>query len=84
MVVVCGLPFWFPSHSGFIHYIQKFYNLDYEGIPRSTIRSDLLKYQKEYCHFLRCLFVYYDGRLSITYYMGRSPNGNDYFTITVH
>ncbi|KAG5606406.1 hypothetical protein H5410_027898 [Solanum commersonii] len=67
-----------------IAYIRELYNPDYEGIPRSTIKSDLFKYQKEYCHFLRCLFVYYDDRLSITSAMGRNPNGNDYFTITVH
>ena len=51
MVAVCGLPFSFPSYPGFVHYIRELYNLDYEGIPRNTIKSDLFKYQKEYSHF---------------------------------
>uniref|UniRef100_A0A3Q7GTL7 hAT-like transposase RNase-H fold domain-containing protein n=1 Tax=Solanum lycopersicum TaxID=4081 RepID=A0A3Q7GTL7_SOLLC len=84
MVVVCGLLFSFPSHPGFVHYIRKLYNPDYEGIPRNTIKSDLFKYKKEYSHFLCCLFAYYDSRLSITSDMGRSPSGNDYFTLSVH
>ena len=84
MVVVCGLTFSFPSHLGFFHNIRELYNQDYEGISRNTINSDLFKYQKEYCHFLCCLFAYYDCRLSITSDMGRNPNGNYYFTLTVH
>ena len=81
MIVVCGLPFSFPSHPDFVHYIRELYNPDYEDIPINTIKSDLFKYQKEYSHFLCCLFAYYDDRLSITSDMGCSPNGNDYFTL---
>ncbi|KAG5607271.1 hypothetical protein H5410_028763 [Solanum commersonii] len=52
VVFVCGLPFSFPSHPGFIHYIRELYNPGYEDYL-------LLRY-------------------------GRSPNGNDYFTIIAH
>ena len=84
MDVVRGLPFHSLHILVLFIKIRELYNLDYEGIPRNTIKSDLFKYQKEYSHFLCCLFAYYDGRLSITSDMGRSPNGNDYFTLTVH
>ncbi|KAG5598794.1 hypothetical protein H5410_030164 [Solanum commersonii] len=69
MVVVCGLPFSFGEHSGFIAYIRDTYNPSFK---------------EKHCQYLRAYFKIMDCRVAITTDMGRSPNGFDYLTVTAH
>ncbi|XP_070017150.1 zinc finger BED domain-containing protein DAYSLEEPER-like [Nicotiana sylvestris] len=84
MVAVCGLPFTFPSHPAFVHYIQETYNPAFQGFPKITVRNDVFKFQTEYLQYIRCVFFHLDCKVSITSDIGRSPNGCDYLTVTCH
>ena len=52
MVVVGCLPFSFPFSDAFIRYIQAIYNPMFNGIPRTTCRSDIFKLHSQYCFYL--------------------------------
>ncbi|XP_059294814.1 zinc finger BED domain-containing protein DAYSLEEPER-like [Lycium ferocissimum] len=84
MVAVCGLPFSFPSNPDFVHYIRAMYNLNFQGIPRSTVTTDVFKFQSDYCQYMRCVFHHLDTRVSVTSDIGRSVNSNDYLCVTTH
>ena len=84
MVVVCGLPFSFGEHPGFIAYIHETYNPSFQGLSRSMVKRDIFEFQEKYCQYLRAYFELMDCRVAITTDMGRSPNGFDYLTVTAH
>ncbi|KAG5606192.1 hypothetical protein H5410_027684 [Solanum commersonii] len=69
MVVVCGLPFSFGEHPGFIAYICDTYN------PSFT---------EKHCEYLRAYFEIMDCKVIVTTNIGRSPNGFDYLTVNEH
>ncbi|KAG5605561.1 hypothetical protein H5410_027053 [Solanum commersonii] len=84
MVVVCGLPFSFGEHPGFIAYIRDTYNPCFKGLSRSMVKRDIFEFQEKHCQYLRAYFEIMDCRVAITIDMGRSPNGFDYLTVTAH
>ncbi|KAG5583025.1 hypothetical protein H5410_053652 [Solanum commersonii] len=84
MVVVCGLPFSFGEHPGFIAYIRDTYNPSFKGLSRSMVKRDIFEFQEKHCQYLRAYFEIMDCRVAITTNMGRSPNGFDYLTVTAH
>ena len=59
MVVVGCLPFSFPSSDAFIRYIQAIYNPMFNGIPRTTCRSDIFRLHSQYCFYLSTLLKKY-------------------------
>ena len=84
MVVVCGLPFSFGEHPGFIAYIRETYNPSFKGLSRSMIKRDIFEFQEKHCQYLRAYFELMDCRVAITTDMGSSPNGFDYLTVNAH
>ncbi|KAM3281158.1 hypothetical protein P3S67_028178 [Capsicum chacoense] len=84
MVAVGCLPFSFPSSDAFIRYIQAIYNPMFNGIPRTTCRSDIFRLHSQYCFYLSTLLKNIQCRLSLTSDLGRSVNKNDYLTVTCH
>ncbi|KAG5626564.1 hypothetical protein H5410_011782 [Solanum commersonii] len=84
MVVVCGLPFSFGEHPGFIAYICDTYNPSFKDLSRSMVKRDINEFQEKHCQYLRAYFEIMDCRVAITTDMGRSPNGFDYLTVTAH
>ena len=84
MVAVGCLPFSFPSSDAFIRYIQAIYNPMFNGIPRTTCRSDIFRLHSQYCFYLSTLLKNIQCRLSLTSDLGRAVNKNDYLTVTCH
>ena len=72
MVVVGCLPFNFPSSDAFIHYIQAIYNSMFNGIPRSTCRSDIFRLHSQYCFYLSTLLKNIQCRMTLTSDLGRA------------
>lgn len=70
MVIVCGLPYNFPSHPDFIHYIQ-------EMVLQGILLKMLFFIIK--LNIVIIFVAYFDGKFSITSDMGRSVNDNDYY-----
>ena len=84
MVVVGCLPFSFPSSDVFIRYIQAIYNPMFNGIPRTTCRSDIFRLHSQYCFYLSTLLKNIQCRMSLTSDLGRAVNKNNYLTVTCH
>ncbi|KAM3379572.1 hypothetical protein P3S68_011986 [Capsicum galapagoense] len=84
MVAVGCLPFSFPSSDAFIHYIQAIYNLMFNGIPRSTCRSDIFRLHSQYYFYLPTLLKNIQCRISLTSNLDRAVNKNNYLTVTCH
>ena len=77
MVVVCGLPFSFGEHPGFIAYIRDTYNPSFISLSRGMVKRDIFEFQEKYCQFLRAYFKIMDCKVVVTTDMGRSPNDFD-------
>ncbi|KAM3266020.1 hypothetical protein P3L10_003014 [Capsicum annuum] len=84
MVAVGCFPFSFPSSDAFIRYIQAICNPMFNGIPRTTCRSDIFRLHSQYYIYLSTLLKNIQCRLSLTSDLGRAVNKNDYLNVTCH